>query len=467
MKKENHIYGVFFAFILLTSTLYASCHRDLDTLPPRRSTENLLEEVRNFLQQKISPGAYAQINWAASSIYYLKNEVAAMRLPLHYKNDTTDYLLLGSTGIGRWEGNYVHIAKENNGPLLHEGSLTRTSLDSTRNNTFYFGPKYKAAGNRLLVMEGEPLTVPNTVWMGLVYAMQTAFPEAFNNWYYPANPAPMGYGGGPVPTLYFDPYIADNVIVDTSITNNFPCVKNIIDTLAKFGNLNQRAQVALHEIFNVGKKIKLTIKLDWDLVGTTTDGYAKATSIVPSDTLTEPIDFKATIFLNPAVLRTATKEYIAATLIHEAVHSYIEFKWWQYRYGNIDSTTFKSLFPIVYLRMMPNSNLFYLPSANEQHNAMAESYFTTMASALYAIHNDSMTIQMKDSIYKALAWGGLHTTNAWRGFYTDTCKIKAINAAARDTTSPMPFVLIGPRAGICRDTFNFNYKTLKLQKQCD
>jgi hypothetical protein len=463
MKKENQLWLSVCSILAFTILLYTSCHRDLDDIGHRRSRGALLDEARSFIKQNISAGAYAQLNWAASSYYYLKNDVAAMRIPLTGRNDTTDYIMVGTTGAGRWEGNYVHIEKENTGPLMREGSFTRTALDSSSNTVRWLGLKYRQ-NSRLSMMSAEPLTVPNTIWLGFVYAIQTQFPEVFNNWYYPATGDPAATGGGaPTPTLYFDPYIADNVIVDTSITNNFPCVKNIIDTLAKFGNLNQRAQVALHEIFNVGKKIKLTIKLDWSLQGSTMDGYTIADTIQTQLTATEPINFKATIHLNPDMLKTATKEYVAATLLHEATHCYIDFKWGQYKNGNIDSLAFATLFPIVYLRMV--NNTFMIPTNLQQHNIMAENYFNMMASGIYAIQNDSMSIIMKDSIYKAITWGGHFATNAWRGLNIDTCKIKAINMVARDTTLQPPFILLG--SGNCSDTFNFTYKTFKLQKQCD
>jgi len=73
----------------------------------------------------------------------------------------------------------------------------------------------------------------------------------------------------------YNPYVADNVILDTSITNNFPCLKALLDTLSDYGNFNQNAQIALSQIFGVNKYIHTTIKLDKTLIGSTTSAYTK------------------------------------------------------------------------------------------------------------------------------------------------------------------------------------------------
>lgn len=65
-----------------------------------------------------------------------------------------------------------------------------------------------------------------------------------------------GDGPGPIVVLppdetTFNPYIADTVIIDAALRNDFPCVARIIDSLTSYANINALAQVALHEVFGI------------------------------------------------------------------------------------------------------------------------------------------------------------------------------------------------------------------------
>lgn len=79
------------------------------------------------------------------------------------------------------------------------------------------------------------------------------------------------------------------------------------------------------------------------------------------------------ITLNTDVLKKASQEYVAATLLHEILHVYI---------GN---------------------------SLEADHEVMARQYVGLMADALR-----SVGFQISPERARALAWGGLQTTRAWR-----------------------------------------------------
>lgn len=279
-------------------------------------------------------------------------------------------------------------------------------------------------------------------------------------------PCPLGNTTGwmPITDDLYDPYIADNVIIDTSITNNFPCVEKILDTLSNYGNLNQRAQVALSQIFNVNKRIHTTIKLDRSLVGTSTSAYTKRTGAVASDpTDTAKLNFSATIFVNPDLLQNGTKECIAATFVHEAMHAYIEYVFTLYNQRYIpeaDSAYVKSKFPIFW----GGINVNRPPSEIQQHNLMALNWVEQISTPLYAFTNNDITPAMKDSIYRSLGWGGLDETDIFKA-KPDKCDIMAINIAARNKNQGTPFTIVGyPQ---CTNNYTITAESLKLKNLCD
>jgi hypothetical protein len=448
------------ALVLL---LMNACRRPYDDFVEAPPTDAVIAAAKDYLTTVMPVAKAETVDFTKAWVYRLKKGTVAVRFGLKGRDGATDFVMTAAAAGRHWEGNYVQIDNELRNERLCPVAITTISLDESVRKTVSLKNDVIANNGRVLAGSQPAIIVPPVIWNSFVYSLQTLYPQEYDNWYYQSDYAPPTSGGN-APVLYYDPYIADNVILDTSLTNNFPCVKKIIDTISQYGNLNQRAQVVLNEVFNIGKKIHLTLKVDWGLAGQTTDGYTISNNPGYTNSPDEPVDFTAAVYLNPDILKNGTKEYIAATIIHEAIHAYIDFKWAQYKNGNIDSATFASLFPIVYLRMGPGGYLNIVPTL--QHNIMAEKYFNMMTSALYSIHNDSMSVVLKDSIYKAITWGGLFKTNAWRNYNPgDTCRIKAINLAAKDTGAVAPFVLTG--AGNCTDTFNFTYKTMKLQLPCN
>ena len=273
-------------------------------------------------------------------------------------------------------------------------------------------------------------------------------------------PCPRGNTTGWMPVLQpvYNPYEANTVILDTSITNNFPCVAKIIDSLANYSNVNALAQTALNEVFNVQKKFHLSFKAMHSWGKNDDDGDTK-----PDSSTENGINFYSTIRLNSWVLKNSTQEYIAATIIHESIHAYINFKLNQVNNGILDTITFKNLFPLYWppKNYGSSSNPFYSAGNNSQHNAMAANLISIMASPLKIMYpNPNISSSLRDSIYNYLSWGGLQATASYIA-NPDTLSIKAFNMISRDTSIYAPFTLdANPKI------FIHDSHTSKMKKGC-
>lgn len=268
------------------------------------------------------------------------------------------------------------------------------------------------------------------------------------------------------PQTGFNPYQADTIIITDDIRDSFPCVQQIIDTIAMLRNLNAQTQLALFTVFGVQTRIHLTIGVDWTLTRASMNGYLDSTSvdIVPAPGNVRDLDFTATIKLNPWVLNNSTKEFIANVIIHESFHAYISFKMHQavLHTNGVTLDSIRSIFPI-YIGVYGTGTL--LPNELNEHNIMAANLIEQFTNALHMFDQNGDSYSYKDSIYKALAWEGLRETTVWRN-KSDTCHLGAISVAARDTSygaghSNPFFGHIG-----CPAINTFSYDSLKLKMPC-
>ncbi|RYZ94300.1 MAG: hypothetical protein EOP47_28095 [Sphingobacteriaceae bacterium] len=277
-----------------------------------------------------------------------------------------------------------------------------------------------------------------------------------------------GCGGGPIVVIppeeppVFNPYNADTVIIDPSLAN-YPCVTRIIDSLTGYANVNALAQVALHTVFGINQKIKLEFIADNNLP-VNIDAQTQSGNMGTSDSV-----FNTTIHLNTRMLAHATQQYIAATIIHESVHAYI--KYCNHRYVNnwMDSTTFKNLFTLYWPpRIMHQSNsiYYYQMSNSPHHKAMAANLIDVMTQPLiHLFPNPSLSSGIRDSVYKAISWGGLEEAPS---FYsrTDTLFIRAMNSMARDTAIRVPFNIYSNGVHIGTHT-QYDSHQLSFIKSCN
>ncbi len=276
-----------------------------------------------------------------------------------------------------------------------------------------------------------------------------------------------GCGPGPivvvppdVPT--FNPYTADTVIIDPTLRTNFPCVARIIDSLTSYANMNALAQVALKEVFGINQRIHLTFIADNSLP-IDEDGHTESGNLYNGDSI-----YATTVHLNEWMLTHSTQEYIASTIIHESIHAFIQYKYQQYLYGNIDSTQFKTLFPLYWPpRSLGQANGQYIYSMGNspQHTAMAANMINIMKQALVSLYPNSHINELtRDSVYKAIVWGGLENTPSF-SVRSDTLFIYAMTNMARDTSLHIPFniSLNGTTIG---NHYQYDSHNLSLLKSC-
>ena len=88
---------------------------------------------------------------------------------------------------------------------------------------------------------------------------------------------------------------------------------------------------------------------------------------------------------------------------------------------------------------------YYNLGNSSQHQVMANNLIDAIANPLKNLYpNPTISSDKRDSIYNALAWGGVNETSVFR-VKTDAEKlyITAINTMARDTSLHAPFILNG------------------------
>jgi hypothetical protein len=264
-------------------------------------------------------------------------------------------------------------------------------------------------------------------------------------------------GWEPIETMSstFNPYVADSVIIDTSITNNFQCFDSLLRTVA---NANMLAQVILNNVFDVQVDVNLKFAIDWSLNSPdSAEAYTdNGNSILNSDT-SGVLTYNSTIYFNPWVLSHASKEFLISSIYHEAIHAKIHFDFLRYQMHLIDSNYIKNHYSIFWNMLTGNYS-----SVNYQHDIMAEGYINILKLYTLQYYNPTAPQNIKDSVSYALAWGGLMDTNKWKT-KSDTCNIIAINYAARDTTLTGPFNIQGTN---CSTYNNINFSSLYLTNSC-
>lgn len=163
-----------------------------------------------------------------------------------------------------------------------------------------------------------------------------------------------------------------------------PCFKTTLSMVVNGAFTNAMNDI-IDRVFHYNEALEVTVmedKLDASLDGT-------------EQSFRSGMFIKSTITLNQS-LATASKEYVAATLLHEACHSYFSAK-----------------------------NVWPLRDANNvQHNVMANEYVSEMAGVLQHLFPN---LPAQDAIN--LAWGGLGETLSWKAMaMSDPAKINSIIA---------------------------------------
>ncbi|WP_333578058.1 hypothetical protein [Sphingobacterium sp.] len=125
-----------------------------------------------------------------------------------------------------------------------------------------------------------------------------------------------GGGGGSTPPIIppdKDDDDADKEIIDS--LQGYPCAQAI---LAKIPNLENKISKWLNDVFKNNTDFKITFRVDANLAGTNEDANHTSSGTIYSQ--------KHIISMNPDILSNSSKEYIAATMFHEALHGFLNFE---------------------------------------------------------------------------------------------------------------------------------------------
>ncbi len=279
---------------------------------------------------------------------------------------------------------------------------------------------------------------------------------SFIGWQYIWVPSPGSY----------NPYIYDTVGIAPALETAFPCLFAFLkDSLP---NANLLAQLAGAGVFKDSAYMHLTFDTSID---NTQYGHDVATTVsdsarVESDGFTH---FKATIKFNSWYLRNATTEFMISTIIHEAMHAIFKLRWSQYlewrQYGppnDIDSNFIKDHYPIYWNNYVVDG----VPLGEiDEHLIMATDYQNLFHSLVASFYNPAAPQALRDSVIKAMNYGGLDKTTAWKLLPSqgiDTCKYKNIIH-----TAAASLIGIFNSGGTCSNFTAHYADSLKLRPNCN
>ena len=257
----------------------------------------------------------------------------------------------------------------------------------------------------------------------------------------------------------------DTIGISNSIQTVYPCLYAFLND--SLPNINYLAQLAGASVFKDSAYMHLTF--DTSTTNTTENDTIAATkaifAVINHDGFWK---FTATIKFNGWHLRNATKEFMVSTIIHEVMHAIFRLRWKQYEQwrqngqGSIDSFYMKSHFPIYWETYVVNG----VPSGTiDDHLIMATDYFALFNSLVASFYNPAAPQALRDSVIKAMNYGGLVNTTAWKllgGQGIDTCRYKNIQFTAEKAA-------IGPiTAGGSCPTFTTHYAdSFRLRPSCN
>lgn len=102
--------------------------------------------------------------------------------------------------------------------------------------------------------------------------------------------------------------------------DNYPCAKALV---AQLTALDNGLAKLLHEVFDESENFNITFESSSSLADNV-DGVETGQGL-PFENWDNPA-YTSTIKLNTIILENATKEYLLATMYHEAIHSYLRAK---------------------------------------------------------------------------------------------------------------------------------------------
>lgn len=255
----------------------------------------------------------------------------------------------------------------------------------------------------------------------------------------------------------------DTIGYSSSLQSEYPCMYDLIHD--SMPNSNYISQLAGSNVFLDSSYFHLTFDTSTTY---TQEGEAGAHTISTNVAVDNNgySHFYAVIKFNGWYLRNATKEWKVSRIIHECMHAVFGLRWQQYlawlqnHNVGVDSFYIKSKFPI-YWKYINNQTVSL--SEEQDHEIMGSDYFSYFSSIASQFYNPSAPSNIRDTVLKALGYGGLKGTTVWYllpNLGIDTCKYRNINLTAAES-------LIGTQNVSGCASFTTHYiDSLKLSTGC-
>lgn len=233
----------------------------------------------------------------------------------------------------------------------------------------------------------------------------------------------------------YNPYSYDTIGISNALRDSFPCIYAYIRD--SFPNANYIAQLAGTNIFKDSAYFHLMY--DTSAINTSAGQPSGQTTITLQNDINGKLHCVATIRLNEYYLRNSAKEYNLSTILHETMHAIVSLRFHQYTQwlsnhnaNNIDSNFIKNRYPLFWDNWVVNG---IPPGFDAGHEIMMTDYRNYFTSILSPFYNSAAPPAIRDTMLRAMGYGGLRKTTAWKLLGKegkDTCKYKYLNATAQD-----------------------------------
>jgi hypothetical protein len=263
----------------------------------------------------------------------------------------------------------------------------------------------------------------------------------------------------------YSPLIHDSVNYTRILKDSFPCLYHLLKDSLQNGNM--LAQVLGVNLFNDSTVMHITYSIS-DSITTLSQPAAYTHSgavFVNGSNISEET---VSIEFNPYYMKHGTKEFMLSVALHELFHLTFNLRWGQYQYWlnhpytMYDSAWMKQHYPIFWYyelsRPAPSNEI-------ASHEALAGHYADTLANIMRPFYNKAASTATRDTALKALSFGGLLQSTAWKllpSIGIDTCKYLAMLISAQNSQTDNSHPLG------CASGYHYNYNTdLKQTSNCN
>lgn len=395
----------------------------IKTIEKVRASDKQFHNIRSLNSR------YGRANWDLSFVIKQKNGLKTLLIPFSKNNATTALLIAYQENARLTKFKLIdRKTRQTNFPKEAVPDPTRITPE-TMKNLFIASDKALEVSKQYKeerLQKNQVITITYTCTMTTWSYLPPNSNEVVVGASYPQCTFTITEGGAPYEGFappdeaqwnYIETESPNQIIIDS--LNGYPCAQSILGQLPAVGT---SLSIFLDSVFNTADDIDVYFRPKLDFTKDSIDGFVASIGSAGSF-----INFP--ININPWVMQNSSKEYIAATLIHEAIHGYINVVYYRYKHNwtGYDSNYVKTHLGIFwdFLEHQGTTN----PTA--QHNEMAVNYVAKMKEFLIGFCPG-----IDDAMATALAWGGLRDSNVWKAkSTTDQNIILDLNHIARRDSS--------------------------------